>query len=274
MPFNSIGGNGAGYEAPGQITDPRTMFNYLNCVPSNSGTYPGTNPYAGTTGPYYFVSQPFTIRATPGTTPVAPTTLAFNGGSFVVNLYEARGVTSPAAPSAISPVAKDLIQTINITFPSTLLPAPSLDISPPYTSSSTLSYGPLDDTATPHKYAADWGFYRLGGAFVSPAANYGQGSSGDIFRNTLYNPNDVLVSVSIGHGDARLVAAMPNVPSSAFVPRYDTYTYNGGIIPPSTTPIRAPNFRAIFLILLMEPTLSTQRSPQAPRTPGLREGRS
>ncbi len=219
--FSSFSGNGAGYEGPGQITDPRTMFNGTNWSPANCFYDPTryyNSPSTLPTPSYFFISVPFTVSN--GSAP-----LAFSGGNFTVNLYEASGHSAPtSAPSATS-----LIQTLNLHFPAGNLPAPSLDVGAPVTTAASPSTnGPLDDagvvptggTQKVYRYAADWGFNRLPGVNQGPVSSYGT-----TWRNSLYNPNDVLVSISAANGDVRLIAGSRTLNDSSgsmFIPRSDS----------------------------------------------------
>jgi uncharacterized protein (TIGR02600 family) len=183
--ISAIGGTHAGYETPGQISEPRTLFNSTNNVAANCGNATPT---------YYFVSVPFTIRAVGG---AAPGTIAFGGGSFTINLYEASGATT--IPTNLTTTSSSFIQSITVKFPSTTLPTPVLDLSPAYSTLVT-GFGPVDSFPN---YATNWSFNRLQGANGDGVYDYDVGT----FRNALYNPHDVLVSLSLVHGDARLIAA-------------------------------------------------------------------
>ncbi len=167
---------------------------------------------------YGLVSAPLTISNNP--------TMAFTGGNVTVDFYSRP--TWPATRARGAGTA-DLVQTINLNFPSTNFPTPILK-----TVGTTLRTGASTTME-------DWWSLNSDGVFgskptvPSPVDAYGNSSSqkGRLFYvgeapaqgpGSLVQWSDTLRTLVPYHGDTRLIAGAHIVPSGVFKP--STFYYN------------------------------------------------
>ncbi len=209
-------------------------FGYQQGSPAR-GNIPADALNAYIKGFYPFIGTPGIITAPAGST------MAFTGGTVTVKIYS--GATSGLTPA-------NLIQTINLKFPSSTFAVPSLVT----TTTAAMS---TDSTATtPQNW---WSFSAKGSVAGSPGRlNYiAQSYDSSPRSGTFLLPGpDVLQTVLPAHGDFRLVAgtnvvpaasgttASPTVPGAAFFPHryYGTKSMASNLTNASDTQYLDPGF--------------------------------
>jgi uncharacterized protein (TIGR02600 family) len=176
----------------------------------NGRKIPGRSPMpqdAGLTdkNTYPFVSVPITITVPSTGNP----TMNFSGGNLIVEIYSSNN--GNAGP---------LIQTINLKYPSSGFPVPTL-VTTGTPQQSVASDGTFASTATDQK---EWWTFSADGAIGSFKgrvfhANRAPGSLSVPEEGAFVRaPYDVVRSLIPSHGDYRLVAARQNVPDTLFTP--------------------------------------------------------
>ena len=169
MKITNVGGNGAGFQVPGEVTEARTLFRVANLgmIPQlTSYPYPSSPPAPASNSVYCFVSKPFTIPAVPAGTPLGSTygaasSISVSGAPLTISIYQAHGHSVTDASAGMT--SGNLIQTIKVKFPSTVIPAPTLDVS---------AGGPSDNSPS---YALNWSFNRLQKAAIYAISGYAPG---------------------------------------------------------------------------------------------------
>jgi uncharacterized protein (TIGR02600 family) len=190
---------------------------------------------------YGLVSAPITINAT-------SSNMSFTGpSSLKVKFYSRPIGSTPPSPTdrALTRTAADLVQTIELNFPSADFPIPVLKTQGTYLSRSSLT----GLVATPPSVMENWWAFNFNGtisANPSPLPpGYGNLTSGNTTitsnvkmgrlqmisgrpyetRGNLVQPSDTLRTLVPYHGDIRLVAGSHYVPAGVFQPStfyYDT----------------------------------------------------
>ncbi|MCX6963533.1 MAG: Verru_Chthon cassette protein A, partial [Verrucomicrobia bacterium] len=179
---------------------------------------------------YGLVSAPITVTVPAGANP----TMAFTGPtSLRVKFYSRPIGSTPASPTdrALTRTASDLVQTIDLNFPSADFPIPVLKTTGSHFVSGA-SFGTLPQNWWTFNYDGI-GLNLNGKPTSSGDANFGynfgrlHGVSQRTFDSagTLVQPSDTLRTLVPYHGDTRLVAGSHFVPAGVFQPStfyYDT----------------------------------------------------
>lgn len=168
---------------------------------------------------YPFIARPWKIA--PADPSQAPVLKLMNDVDLVFDIYSAGNDSETQGTAAT--VERQHVQTINVEFKKFDAPAPILvEGDPGYVNEfGKVERGPI---APLHYWSLSWDG-------INPhVSSRGRLSFGDTHRllavrgnydnaNKRWIEADVLKSVGIGHGDARLVVAMPEVPKGVFLPR-------------------------------------------------------
>ncbi|MCA9458050.1 MAG: Verru_Chthon cassette protein A, partial [Nitrospira sp.] len=156
---------------------------------------------------YQFMSRPWKINNRQ---------IEFEGGDLEVQIFSA-GTDSSTQGTATS-VTRQKVQTIEVEFPSFVAPSPILSLGyEGYRNEfNAIQHGPI----TPVN------LWSLSGDGINPELNAGRLALADSDGFSIATDQDVLKSMVVGHGDARLVAALKNVPKEVFQPSFNYDNHN------------------------------------------------
>jgi uncharacterized protein (TIGR02600 family) len=172
------------------------------------GVIPADGASANVYRRYGLVSAPITVTVPTGANP----TMSFTGPTSLRVKFYSRPFGSTRLPARTT---TDLVQTIELNFPSANFPIPVLK----YTGTGTAG------GATPTTPENWWAFHSSGAISGKPGRlNYVSQRPSDT-AGTLIQPSDTLRTLVPYHGDIRLVAGSHYVPAGVFQPStfyYDT----------------------------------------------------